>query len=323
MKISVNERPLVTFALFSYNAERFTREAVESALAQTYSPLEIILSDDCSTDGTFQIMSELASSYHGPHRVVLNRNPTNLGGPGHVNRLLEMARGEFIVQAEGDDISVPNRTEKLVDCWLKSGRSPDLVCSYFAEINELGVPTGFVKRNVMYLPDLNADVSTWWCGATGATASYTARLYRKYGPLHRDVHSVDWVLPFRAWLEGGVELIKEPLILHRTHGASLSYMARNPQSVGGRRARYLFRRRLHAGELAIAQEWLKAWRIAKGGENRGVEQGLERLIRLRSAQLDAFDASAAQVVRSLRTVLQLGGIGAALKLCYRQILRVY
>ena len=52
--------PLVTFALFAYNQEAFIREAVASALSQTYEPLEIILSDDCSTDRTFAIMQELA-----------------------------------------------------------------------------------------------------------------------------------------------------------------------------------------------------------------------------------------------------------------------
>jgi len=41
------ERPLLTFALFGYNQEQYIREAVEGAFAQTYSPLEIILSDDC------------------------------------------------------------------------------------------------------------------------------------------------------------------------------------------------------------------------------------------------------------------------------------
>ena len=68
------ERPLVTFALFSYNQEQFIRQAVESAFAQTYSPLEIILSDDFSSDGTFEIMQEMVAAYSGPHRVVLNQN---------------------------------------------------------------------------------------------------------------------------------------------------------------------------------------------------------------------------------------------------------
>ena len=60
-----DERPLVTFALFAYNQEQFIREAVEGAFAQTYEPLEIILSDDCSTDRTFEIMQEMASACEG------------------------------------------------------------------------------------------------------------------------------------------------------------------------------------------------------------------------------------------------------------------
>ena len=60
---SIEERPLVTFALFAYNQERYIREAVEGAFAQTYEPLEIILSDDCSTDRTFEIMQEMVANY--------------------------------------------------------------------------------------------------------------------------------------------------------------------------------------------------------------------------------------------------------------------
>ena len=71
------EKPLITFALFAYNQERFIREAVEGAFSQTYSPLEIILSDDCSPDRTFEIMKEMAAEYTGPHTIVLNRNEKN------------------------------------------------------------------------------------------------------------------------------------------------------------------------------------------------------------------------------------------------------
>lgn len=323
MSISVNERPLVTVAFFAYNSERFMREAVESVFAQTYSPLEIILSDDCSTDGTFGVIRDLAGRYHGPHQVVVNRNPTNLGGPEHVNRLLEMARGEFIVQAEGDDISVPERTAKLVDCWLKSDRSRDLICSYFAEINEESKPTGYVKQEVMFVPDVNADVSTWQCGATGATASYTPKLYRKYGPIHRDVHAVDWVMPFRAWLEGGVEVVREPLIQHRTHSGSVSQQLKNLERVPARSARYALRRKVGAGQVAITQEWLKAWRIAKNGHDPRVERYLERLIQLQTAQRDVFDATFAERLRILGRVLRVAGPEAALRLFYRHILRIY
>jgi glycosyltransferase involved in cell wall biosynthesis len=63
------DRSLVTFALFAYNQEKYIREAVEGALAQTYEPLEIILSDDCSSDRTFETMREMAATYDGPHQV--------------------------------------------------------------------------------------------------------------------------------------------------------------------------------------------------------------------------------------------------------------
>ncbi|HWY76817.1 MAG TPA: glycosyltransferase family A protein, partial [Verrucomicrobiae bacterium] len=62
-------RPLLTFAVCSFNQERFIGEAVEAALAQTYAPLEVVLSDDCSKDKTFEIMRGLAASYRGPHSI--------------------------------------------------------------------------------------------------------------------------------------------------------------------------------------------------------------------------------------------------------------
>lgn len=118
----VEEHPLVTFALFAYNQERFIREAVEGALAQTYSPLEIVLSDDSSSDGTFRIMEECVSTYSGPHQVVLNRNASNLGIADHINTILSLCKGDLIVMAAGDDISYSERVAVLIDTWLKNAK---------------------------------------------------------------------------------------------------------------------------------------------------------------------------------------------------------
>lgn len=79
-----NKNPLITIAVFAYNQEEFIRDAVNGAFSQTYSPLEIILSDDCSSDRTFEIMQEMANTYQGPHRVICRRNPFNLGTALHV-----------------------------------------------------------------------------------------------------------------------------------------------------------------------------------------------------------------------------------------------
>ncbi|MCK5536618.1 MAG: glycosyltransferase, partial [Bacteroidales bacterium] len=65
---TLDKKPLISFTLFAYNQEKYIQEAVEGALSQTYSPLEIVISDDCSTDRTFEIIKELTEDYSGPHK---------------------------------------------------------------------------------------------------------------------------------------------------------------------------------------------------------------------------------------------------------------
>lgn len=323
MKSDTNKNPLVSFIVFGFKHEKFITEAVQSALSQKGPPIEIILSDDASPDRTFEIMKETAADYRGPHQVILNRNSANLGLAGHVNRAWQLCRGDFVVVQSGDDISLPDRTQKLVQRWLDSDRKLDLVCSFFEEMDDAGRATGRIKKRVVFEPDMNKPVPEWRCGATGACAAYSRKLYEKYGGLDNDVASEDWVFPFRAWLEGGIGLVEEPLVMHRTHDASVSVMAKNVSKVTDRRTRFLRRRKMQEGTLAIAEEWLRAWRIAKKGENVAVEQALEKVVRFRRAELEAYGATLASQLRLLPAILRDGGTKAAVRLCLRQICRIY
>src|SRR5258706_790207 len=98
------KRPLLPFVVATFNQEAYVRQAITNAFAQTYSPLEIIISDDCSRDRTFIIASEMAATYKGPHTIRLNRNPTNFGIGGHVNRIMELCRGALVIAAAGDEV---------------------------------------------------------------------------------------------------------------------------------------------------------------------------------------------------------------------------
>ena len=69
----------VTLAILAYNQEQFVDSAVRSALAQVCEPIEILVSDDCSSDGTFDRIQQLVGEYRGPHRAIARRNPENLG----------------------------------------------------------------------------------------------------------------------------------------------------------------------------------------------------------------------------------------------------
>lgn len=91
--------PLVTINIPTYNQSRYIRRAVESALAQDYPHLEVVVSDDQSPDDTF----EVARSIVDP-RLRVVRNARNLGRVGNYRHMLyALARGEWVVNLDGDD----------------------------------------------------------------------------------------------------------------------------------------------------------------------------------------------------------------------------
>ena len=91
---SAAPRPLVTMLLLAYQQQETIEAALRSALAQPYSPLEIVVSDDASTDGTWALVERMVADYAGQHRLVLNRNPVNLGIGAHINRMVSLSPGE-------------------------------------------------------------------------------------------------------------------------------------------------------------------------------------------------------------------------------------
>jgi glycosyltransferase involved in cell wall biosynthesis len=235
------DRPLVTHFLYGYRQEATVRAAIESVLAQTYQPLEVVLSDDCSPDGTYRIMQEMAAAYRGPHRIVLNRNPKNLGIARHVERIMELSSGDFIVESAGDDISLPERTERLVAAWLASGRRAMYVHSEKRDIDADGTPLAFAPRTDVLAGITPLQMLRKKYGLIGATAGWARETVDRFGPISDVAAFHDYPLALRALLLGGeVAFLPEPLVLYRTGGVS----RHKPQSYGywyfhGDRIRYL------------------------------------------------------------------------------------
>lgn len=206
--------PLATFALLAYNQERYIREAVAGAFAQTYTPLQIILSDDNSSDRTFEIMQEMASQYHGPHQVVLNRNETNQGIGFHVNKVMRLAKGDFVVVAAGDDISLPERTAVLVDKWIQLGCSAISIHTALWQIDEEGRVIGIRRpapKKSFFVPS----------GIIGASHGWSKKLFDQFGELVPGLFIEDQAIGFRALLSEGLFYIDQPLVKYRVGGISL------------------------------------------------------------------------------------------------------
>ncbi len=220
-------RPVVTIVLYAHNEERYIREAVASVFAQTYSPLEIVLSDDGSTDRTYDIMRELAADYTGPHNVILNRNATHIGIGSQINTAWRRGSGELLVLANGDDVSVPHRVDRIVAEWMAGGRTAAGVSSWMGAIDEDGRPLGRFLKTRNDFSDLARATSERFAGPGAASLAVSRRCFERFGPLMDALIIEDGPLNLRATLTGGWIFIDDPLVLYRVHAANISHAYRS------------------------------------------------------------------------------------------------
>ncbi len=215
------DRPLVTLYLLSYNRERTLAAALSGAFAQTYSPLEILISDNHSTDGSYKLITERAAAYRGPHTLTLNRNEANLGLIGNVNRAFALARGELLVINCDDDISHPDRVRRLVEAWLAYGRKPTAIASSYAVIGPDGrersrhlLPRAGLattpRDTFLTLPNPVADHV-----GCGAAMAYHRDVFRVFGPITNPRVVDDQVLLRRARLLGDLLTVPDVLLSYR------------------------------------------------------------------------------------------------------------
>lgn len=101
-------KPLVSILIPCYNAERWVAEAIQSCLAQTYQPIEVIVIDDGSTDGSLEVIKSFGD------RIRWETGP-NRGGNAARNRGLEMSRGEWLQYLDADDYLLPDKIARQME----------------------------------------------------------------------------------------------------------------------------------------------------------------------------------------------------------------
>lgn len=115
---------LVSIGMPVYNGERYLEAAIRSNLEQTVANLELIISDNASTDGTESICREFAAA---DSRVRYVRNDVNIGAAANYNNLFSLARGEYFRWSNADDLAAPQLLERALPI-LRS--RPDVVLAY-------------------------------------------------------------------------------------------------------------------------------------------------------------------------------------------------
>lgn len=231
----------VSMVVLSYNQERFVGDAVRAVLAQECPPIEIVISDDASSDGTYDAIKAAVQGYDGPHHVHLRRNTENLGLVAHLNLVPTIAKGDVIIPAYGDDISLPSRVAEITRVFENG--APLLVHSDAIAIDETGAETKSNYRKAdFYRTTDPLETATSMALYLGAAGAWHRSLFEKYGGLGYPNVYDDHILGFRAALEGRIAFVEKPLLKYR-EGVGISHAlgreARDVAAASARRVKIL------------------------------------------------------------------------------------
>ena len=223
--------PLVSFCLMCYNQEKYIASALYSALNQSYSPLEIVVSDDCSSDNSWNIIQNIVNNYSGDKTIILNRNEKNLGMGLNWCKLCSLATGILLFKGDGDDISDTKRVSIVVDDWIKNGRRALLISHSYSHIDLQGKNIGAcilpIKGEDKRSPENIYMGRGFFHPGTGS--AYHRRLYEEFGDFSVQNAPDDAVFVGRAVLLGGgrmpnlIRVVPDILVQYRIGSGATTF----------------------------------------------------------------------------------------------------
>lgn len=207
---------LVSIIIPAYNAEKYLRETIDSALAQTYENTEIIVVDDGSTDRTPDILAE----YGNKIRVV---RQTNKGTAAACNAGVAAARGAWVCFLDSDDIWLPNKVARQVEhCGANAISHTDSVCFGDAIARE--------TRRSSFEPPYSGQVLKELLVVnfiTKSTVMMRRDVFNRYGGFDESyVTCEDWQLWIKVCAEHNLGYLPEAVVRYRVHLKSKSMISR-------------------------------------------------------------------------------------------------
>jgi len=211
--------PPVSVFMPAYNVERYVADAVNSILAQTFSDFELIVVDDGSSDRTLEVLTGL--SRQDPRIRLLSR--PNTGVSRASNDAIALARGEFLVRMDSDDLSTPDRLAKQIE-FLRANPACVCVGARVLLMDQVGMPL-FVMPEVEFGHEKidSALMAGGWPIVQGACmfrreAVVAVGNYREDLSLHEDMD-----LLVRLAEHGRLENLPDVLLKYRRHFRSITF----------------------------------------------------------------------------------------------------
>ena len=292
----------MTVLLPAYNGGELLREAVDSVLAQTYRDFELLVVDDCSSDGSADYLAG-----HDDPRVRLLRNERNLGQVPTLNRGLAEARGAYVARLDQDDACLPERLERQVAV-LDSSPRVAAVGAFMDLRDGDGRPAGRLGRRV----DDGADF-VFLLLANQLPLTHPTVVFRREPALELGGYDVelryaeDQDLWRRLALAGWeARVVPEPLVRYRVHEGQQSHRHSDEQQANNLAALDRFVAELVGDADARALRLLLTWDDAfwEGCRTRAAARraaaALERLVGEAPPRLGLDPPAAAKLDRLVR-----------------------
>ncbi len=240
-------KPLVSVVLCTYNGEKFLAPQIDSILSQDYQPLELIISDDASGDGTAGVLKR----YENTPGVHIFYQDKNIGLTKNFAFAAAKAKGELIAFSDQDDVWMENKIQALVDA---IDNSP-LVYSDSLLVDETGQSMNKKLSDLkkMYTGDDSRGYILYSC-VWGHGMLITRELLEKSLPMPDEIHHDIWIA-FQAFLNGGIKYLDEVLTHYRQHSHSTSQTLPGQNSVRIKDSRYAaYKKKLRWIELMQEHE---------------------------------------------------------------------
>lgn len=212
-------QPLVSVLIPCYNAEDHVEQALNSILEQTYSNLEIIAINDCSTDRTSAILHSMAKK---DSRIRVVDNEENLKLIKTLNKGVALCSGVYIARMDADDIALPERIEKEVR-FLEKNLDHDIVSSLFLAFHTDNPSKKTLHHNPLNYEDLRAYM-LFKSGICHPAVMIRKRVFTELGLQFEMeyLHVEDYALWSKAIYKTKIANIGEPLLLYRVHKQQVS-----------------------------------------------------------------------------------------------------
>lgn len=217
-----NIKKKITLGILTYNQEEYIEECILHALALTYNNLEIVISDDCSSDKTFDIIKELVKENPRQHKIIIHKNESNLGIAGNFNKIFyELATGDFLVNLGGDDYISDNYFEDALS-YFESDESLMMI-DFNATILEQGVFRSPKRLNFQTeLYSIKEYLNNKPINLFAPGRVFRNKLIKDFEQISLKCPTEDTVLINRALLLGRLMRVDRKVLYYRRHDENIS-----------------------------------------------------------------------------------------------------